>query len=103
LGVHPGATHFTSVFATNSQESLRGRKSSQEIYLVGSGNGRISCRHLVASVVKRLQREIVCNFGVLCHVWDVDETEANEFGVEATLVMVFSALAKTWDQGTPVE
>jgi hypothetical protein len=32
---------------------------------------------------------------VLCHMWDVDETEANEFGKESTLVMVFSALTKT--------
>jgi hypothetical protein len=36
-------------------------------------------------------------------VWDVDETEANEFGAEATLVMVFSALTKTWDQPRPVD
>ncbi|KAJ7330882.1 hypothetical protein DFH08DRAFT_814972 [Mycena albidolilacea] len=40
---------------------------------------------------------------VLSRVWDVDETEANEFGAEATLVMVFSALIKTWDQVRPVD
>ncbi|KAJ7808522.1 hypothetical protein B0H14DRAFT_3761693 [Mycena olivaceomarginata] len=40
---------------------------------------------------------------VLALIWEADETEANEFGVEATLVMVFSTLAKAWDQAQPVD
>ncbi|KAJ6553185.1 hypothetical protein B0H19DRAFT_1155869 [Mycena capillaripes] len=35
---------------------------------------------------------------VLSRVWDADETEAKEFGKELSLVMVFNALAKTWNQ-----
>jgi hypothetical protein len=35
---------------------------------------------------------------VLSRVWDADESEAEEFGEEATVVMVFSALAKTWNR-----
>jgi hypothetical protein len=33
---------------------------------------------------------------VLSRVWGTDETEATEFGEEATMVMVFGALADTW-------
>jgi hypothetical protein len=35
---------------------------------------------------------------VLSRVWDIDEAEANEFGEEATLVLVFGALAKAWSE-----
>lgn len=35
---------------------------------------------------------------VLSLVWEADEIEANEFGHEATLAMVFSALANGWNQ-----
>jgi hypothetical protein len=35
---------------------------------------------------------------VLGRVWDVDETEAEEFGEDATVAMVFGALVRAWDQ-----
>ncbi|KAJ7709427.1 hypothetical protein B0H16DRAFT_648657 [Mycena metata] len=36
-------------------------------------------------------------WSVLSRVWDADEHEADEFGNEKSLVMIFSALAKTWN------
>ncbi|KAF7344853.1 hypothetical protein MVEN_01647000 [Mycena venus] len=37
-------------------------------------------------------------WSVLSRLWDADETEADEFGDEGTIVMIFSALANAWNR-----